>query len=73
MFESSLYLKSPRWMQESFLSARSYARKLLREGSAFKKEMADVTRTQWLNPEAMDQLQLDRLQHVVSHAVRKLS
>lgn len=70
MFESSLYLKSPRWMQESFLSARAYARKWLREGAAFEKEMADVTRTQWLNREAMDALQLERLQRVVSHAVR---
>lgn len=70
MFESPAYLKSPLWVQEGFLSLRAHARKLLREGAAFRRELADVTRTQWLDEKAMQALQLERVQGMVSHAIR---
>lgn len=70
MFESSVYLKAPRWAQESFLSLRANARKLLREGAAFRKELADVTQTQWLGERDMQDLQLERVKSVVSHGIR---
>ena len=69
MFESSLYLKSPICVQETFLSARAYARRLLREGAAFRRELDDVTRTQWLGGEALAGLQRERLGNVIDHAV----
>lgn len=70
MFESHAYMKAPRWVQESFLSVRASARKLLREGAAFRKELADVTQTQWLGEQAMQELQLQRVRGMVSHAIR---
>lgn len=70
MFDSPLYFKSPIWVQESFLSARAYARRLLREGAAFQREMEDVTKTQWLDQQGLDRLQLARLQGVVNHAIQ---
>lgn len=70
MFDSKIYLKSPRWVQESFLSTRAYVRRSLREGAAFKRELQDVLATQHLDKAALEHLQLDRLQRIVSHAVR---
>lgn len=70
MFDSALYLKSPIWLQESFLSARAYARRLLREGAAFERELADVNRTQWLDRDALEKLQFERLSRIVDHSIR---
>lgn len=70
MFESSLYLSSPAWIQEWFLSSRARARRFLREGSDFQHALADVTRTQWLGKEALEELQRERVQRVMSHAIR---
>jgi phenylacetate-CoA ligase len=70
MFESPLYFKSPLWAQEVFLSMMAQARKWLREGAAFERELADVTRTAALDHDALQALQLARMQAVVSHAIQ---
>lgn len=70
MFDSPLYLKSPPWAQEIFLNLRACARKVLREDATFRSELADVTRTQWLDHQSMQALQLERVQRIVSHAIR---
>lgn len=67
-FTSPVYLKSPVWAQELMLSTRGWVRSALREGASFRAELADVERTQWLAPEALAALQLERLQKTVRSA-----
>lgn len=68
MYSLPVYKRSPVWLQNMMLSARGYARRTLREGSAFRRELEEVERTQWLGHEAMRRQQLERLQKVVRHA-----
>jgi phenylacetate-CoA ligase len=55
-------------MQELLLSGLGLARSTLREGSAFKTQLADVERTQWFNPDELRVLQLERLKSSLIHA-----
>ncbi len=68
IYSSSLYKRSPIWAQELMLSTLGLARSTLREGPAFKTQLADVERTQWLNPDELQALQLERLQATLLHA-----
>jgi phenylacetate-CoA ligase len=68
MYSHPIYQRSPAWLQNAMLSARGYARGSLREGPAFRRELNDVLRSQWLGKEETQQLQLARLQRIVQHA-----
>lgn len=68
MYSSSVYKHGPVWLQNVMLSARAVARRILREGSAFRRELAEVENTQSLSREELARLQLERLQKVVRHA-----
>jgi phenylacetate-CoA ligase len=50
------------------LSTLGLARSTLREGSAFEAQLADVERTQWLNPDELQAFQLERLKSSLLHA-----
>ncbi|MEL4180636.1 phenylacetate--CoA ligase family protein [Roseateles sp. PN1] len=68
MYTSAPYLNSPIWMQELMLSVRGWARSSLREGAAFKRELAEVQSTQFLEREALQALQLARVKRTLVHA-----
>lgn len=68
MYTSALYLNSPVWLQELILSTRGWARATLREGAAFRRELDEVQRTQWLEPDALEALQLERVRRSVEQA-----
>jgi phenylacetate-CoA ligase len=68
IYTAPYYIGSPVWMQEAMLSLRGWARGSLREGPAFRRELAEVDRTQWLDEAAMDALQLDRVRRTLQHA-----
>lgn len=68
MYSNPIYKNSPAWLQSTLLSLRSYARGALREGAAFRRELNDVQKTQWLSANELQALQLVRVQKVVSHA-----
>ncbi len=68
LYNHPTYLKSPAWAQEWLLSARGWLRRSLREGTAFQRELADVERSQWLDPEGLQALQLERLRATLAHA-----
>lgn len=68
IYTALYYTGSPVWMQEAMLALRGWARGSLREGPTFRRELAEVARTQWLDEAAMRALQLDRLRRTLQHA-----
>lgn len=68
LYSSSAYVRSPRWAQEWMLSVRGWARSSMREGAAFRRELAEVERTQWLDAAQLEALQLERLRRTLAHA-----
>lgn len=68
MFQSGVYRKSPVWIQELLLSSRGWVRSSLRERGSFKRELADVLETQWLDEQRLHELQLLRLRRTLEHA-----
>ena len=53
IYTAPYYTGSPVWMQEAMLALRGWARGSLREGPTFRRELAEVARTQWLDEAAM--------------------
>jgi len=47
MLSSFAYRHSPIWAQESFISAKSSLRSLMREGRTFEAMAAQVHQSQW--------------------------
>jgi phenylacetate-CoA ligase len=68
MYSSLLYTSSPIWLQESLIAAQCLGRNLLREGSRFRRALADIQRTQWLTKQELEDYQLRRLTEIVRHA-----
>ncbi|MDC8772084.1 phenylacetate--CoA ligase family protein [Roseateles albus] len=68
MYSAKYYVGSPVWLQEAMLSVRGWVRGSMREGAAMKKELDEVLRTQWLDPDELSLLQLKRLRATVTHA-----
>jgi phenylacetate-CoA ligase len=59
--EKALYRRSPVWLQEQMLSARARARRWLREGPSFRRELQEKQASERLDAKAMAQLQWQRL------------
>lgn len=72
MYSLPFYSRSPVWLQNRMLSTRAYMRSALRQRSAFRRELDEVMRTQWLDRDALHQLQLERLQRTVRHAAQNV-
>lgn len=70
MYTSAVYRNAGVKGQEILLGLRAWVRAHLREGKAFKQEYKDVLATQWLDAQALDQLQLERLRKSVAQAMR---
>jgi phenylacetate-CoA ligase len=70
IFSNALYRHSPPWLQETYIAALVLARNALREGGRFKKEFAEVMRTQGLSEAEMQWYQLERTRALVQHAVK---
>lgn len=68
LYEKSIYRRSPVWLQECMLSNRARVRGWMREGAAFRRELAEVQGTEMLDAQALADLQLTRVQRVVRHA-----
>jgi phenylacetate-CoA ligase len=68
IYSSPFYVRSPIWAQELMLSTRGWLQATLREGVSFRAELAEVERSQWLEPEALAALQLERVRRTVAHA-----
>lgn len=68
IYTARYYTGSPVWLQEAMLGLRGWARSSVREGRSFRRELAEVEQTQWLDAAAMATLQLERAQRTVQHA-----
>lgn len=68
IYTARYYTSSPVWIQETMLGLRGWARSTLREGPSFRRELAEVERTQWLDDAALGALQLNRVQRTLRHA-----
>lgn len=70
MFAHPLYQSSPVWLQERLLGARSLARSWLRDGRTLQRVLDELSVTQWLDADALQAWQLQRLRAVLRHAAR---
>jgi phenylacetate-CoA ligase len=68
MYSSSLYKASPIWLQELMVSARAYGRMTMREGTRFRRLLAEAEETQWLAADALLRYQQRHLQRVLTYA-----
>ncbi|QSX76045.1 phenylacetate--CoA ligase family protein [Lysobacter arenosi] len=68
MFTSSLYRSAPVLIQEALISGRAWVRKTLREGASFRRVLADVRDTQWLDAMALGDYQSKQLHALLEHA-----
>ena len=67
MFQSEIYLQSPRWLQEVFISARSGIRNLIRETSAFRRILKGIEISQWANESDFREYQFKKLVNIIRH------
>ena len=67
MFQSEIYLQSPRWLQEVFISARSGIRNLIRETSAFRRILKEIEIWQWANESDFREYQFKKLVNIIRH------
>ena len=68
MYSSSIYAKSPRLAQELLITIRSIIKEWLREGGALKKVSKEIAETQWLDVNAIEELQSQRIVEILKHA-----
>jgi len=70
MLSSFAYRHSPIWAQESFISAKSSLRNLMREGRTFEAIATQVNQSQWWSEQQLRDFQSRQLQMIVESAVR---
>lgn len=68
LYTSSFYRRSPIWLQETMLSWRGQARTRLREGSSFRRLLAEIGRSERLSASGIEQYQLAALKRLLVHA-----
>ena len=68
MFSSPGYRLSPPAIQELLIAARSFTRRLLREGPSFRAKLAEIQETQWLPTGALAAWSQRRLNATLQHA-----
>jgi len=70
MLSSFAYRHSPIWAQESFISAKSSLRSLMREGRTFEAMAAQVHQSQWWTEQQLRDFQSRQLQMIVESSMR---
>lgn len=70
MLSSFAYRHSPIWAQESFISAKSSLRSLMRQGRTFEAMATQVHQSQWWTEQQLRDFQSRQLQMIVESAVR---
>jgi phenylacetate-CoA ligase len=68
LYMTGAYLHSPVWAQELLLGLQGWARSALRGGRSFTQEVADLERSEWMDQEQLEVLQLERLRNTLRHA-----
>lgn len=70
MYTSRIYKHSPALLQNAMVSIRGYALRVLRH--SLLSQVDDITSNQWLNREALAQLQFKRARAIIHHAAARV-
>jgi phenylacetate-CoA ligase len=68
VYQSPFYQSSPKWLQESLLALRAWARARLREGVALRRNLRELDARQRLTSAELARFQLQSLKRLLLHA-----
>ncbi|MCC6145799.1 MAG: phenylacetate--CoA ligase family protein [Candidatus Hydrogenedentes bacterium] len=70
MYANALYKNAPIVLQSGLISLRAFARKMMREGRRFERQLEEIERTQYLSSDALASWHEAMLGKLLSHAVQ---